>query len=66
MAPAAPARWGFRAVGLSVRACVHPYVDQGENFGRGRILRPINVSKWTFYMGVYMYVYETNRNIQEP
>ena len=33
-------------------------------FVQGRIARPINGSKLIFHMR--MYLYETNRNIQEP
>ena len=53
-----------RAFGLSVCVYVRPSVDQVKIFVQGRISRPINGSKLVFHLG--MYVYETNRKIQEP
>ena len=42
---------------------VRPSVDQVKIFVQGRISRPINGSKLTFHLR--MYLYETSRNIQE-
>ena len=55
---------GHRAFGLVVCAYVRPSVDQVKMFVQGSISRPINGSKLIFHMR--MYLYETNRNIQEP
>ena len=35
-------------------------------FVQGRILSSTNGSKWIFHMGMYMYLYEASRNMQEP
>ena len=68
MPPAASARRGHRAFGLCIHTCVRPYVrpsvDQVNIFVQGRISRPIDGSKLIFHMR--MYLYETNRNIQQP
>ena len=47
-----------------VRPSVCPSEDQVKIFVKGRISVPINGSKFIFHMR--MYLYETNRNIQEP
>ena len=54
------------AGGIERSGCpyVHTCVDQVNIFVQGRISRPINGSKLIFHM--WMYLYETSRNIQEP
>ena len=56
----------FPAGGIERSGCayVRPSVDQVKFFVQDRISRPINGSKFIFYMR--MYLYETSRNIQEP
>ena len=63
-ASAASARRGHRAFGLSVRVYIRTSVDQVKIYVQGRILKPIYGSKLIFHKS--MYLYETNRNIQEP
>ena len=43
---------------------MHTSVGKVNIFVQGRILRLINGSKVIFHMD--MYLYETNRNVQEP
>ena len=54
-APAASARRGHRAFGLSIRVYVRLSVDQVNIFVQGRISRPFNGSKKIFHMRMYLW-----------
>ena len=72
--------WGcifMRPAGIYKSHELLTYISRSTDFGlarlsklrffiQGRISRPINGSKLIFHVRMYMYLYETNRYIQEP